>query len=164
MALLFPIRYFYCQRTHNLHFVTGGFRWWLNKDDTVRVYHLSDISVRNFKMAKMFLESCREFDLFIVNFFLLEDLIRSCERFEGLRYFGKNNELDNNKSLTFRFPDWKIVSCLGVLCNSEVNYSGCVCDDIRVYSLLVGVFIDISVCARSHVGIARIVHCTCMLK
>jgi hypothetical protein len=56
-------------------------------------------------MAKMFLESCREFDLFIVNFFLLEDLIRSCERFEGLRYFGKNNELDNNKSLTFRFPD-----------------------------------------------------------
>lgn len=38
-------------------------------------------------MAKMFLESCRKVDLLIVTFFLLEDLIRSCELFEGLCCF-----------------------------------------------------------------------------
>jgi len=38
-------------------------------------------------MAKMFLESCRKVDLLIVTFFLLEDFIRSYERFEGLGYF-----------------------------------------------------------------------------
>jgi len=38
-------------------------------------------------MAKTFLESCREVDLLIVTFRLLEDLIRSCELFEGLCYF-----------------------------------------------------------------------------
>lgn len=38
-------------------------------------------------MAKMFLESCRKVDLLIATFFLLENLIQSCERFEGLGYF-----------------------------------------------------------------------------
>jgi hypothetical protein len=57
-----------------------------------------------------------------------------------------------------------MVSSLGVLCNIEVNYSGCACDDIGGYSLLVGVFIDITLYARRHVRTARIVHCTCMLK
>jgi hypothetical protein len=51
------------------------------------VYDLSDISVRDFEMAKMFLESCRKADLLIVTLYLLEDLILSCERFESLCYF-----------------------------------------------------------------------------
>jgi hypothetical protein len=38
-------------------------------------------------MAKTFLESCCKVDLLIVTFFLLEDLVQSCERFEGLGYF-----------------------------------------------------------------------------
>lgn len=162
MTLLFPVSHFCCQRTHYLHFITGPFKGKLNKDDTVIVYYISDISARNFKM-KTFLESCRKVDLFIVNCFLLEVLIVPVNVLNP-RVIWKSDELDKNKSLTFQFPDWMIISPLGVLCNSEVNYSGCVCDDIRGYSLLVGVFIDISVCGRRHVGTARIVHCTCMLK
>ena len=164
MTLLFLISHFYCQRTHYLYFITGGFRGWLNKDDTVIVYDLSDISVRNSKMAKMFLESCRKVDLLIVTFFLTRRSYSFLWTFWRLGLFWKNNELSKNKSLTFQFPNWKTVSSLGVLCNSEVNYSGCACDDLRGYSLLVGVFINISLCARRHVGTARIVHCTCKLK
>jgi hypothetical protein len=78
--------------------------------------------------------------------------------------FCKSNGLDKNKPLTFLFYDWKITSSLGVFCDIEVNYYGCACDDIQHCSLLVGVFIDISICARRHVGTARTVHCTCMRK
>jgi len=52
-------------------------------------------------MTKMFLESYRKVDLLIVTIFLLEDLIRSCERFESLCYFERAMNLTEINIVTF---------------------------------------------------------------